>query len=437
MATARSADLSSDNTRFDGLAGRVVTGATIVAVVGLGLSVAMAFFGTVDVGHFGKVWMHNFLFILSIALGGLFFVIIQHLTRAGWSVGVRRIAEGLASNLRWMWVLFLPIVALFFSGRLGAVYPWADIELIRTVNPAEAHLVEAKSAFLNPTFFFIRAAIYFIVWFALGSYFWKRSVRQDQMSDPSLAIGVTQRFQTMSAPAIILFALTTTFAAFDWIMSLNPAWFSTIFGVYFFAGSCCAGFAAMIVVLTVLRRSHKLEGIVTPEHFQDLGKLLFAFGIVFWAYIGFSQYMLIWYANLPETTGWFIARQLGDWKWVSVALIVGHFAIPFVLFISKHPKRIQATALFVALWMLAIQWVDLYWLIMPEIPHNLASFSSHAQLNVEYGNTRTGLLDPLNWTTLIGMLGLLTAFTAQALRSHSLVPLHDPRLHESLAFENM
>ncbi len=437
MATHRTADLSTANTRFDGGAGRVTTVATAAAVVGLGLSAALVFFGSVDVGRFGKVWMHNFLFILSLALGGLFFVIIQHLARAGWSVAVRRVAEAMASNLRWMWLLFLPIVVLWMTGKLGAVYPWADIELIRTINPAEAHLVEAKTAYLNPTFFFIRAAIYFAVWFALGTYFWRLSVRQDSAVDAASAAATTSRFQRMSAPAIMLFGLTTTFAAFDWIMSLNPAWFSTIFGIYFFAGSCCGGFAAMIVILTLLRRQGKLEGIVTPEHFQDLGKLLFGFGIVFWAYIGYSQYMLIWYANLPETTGWFHARQLGGWKWVSVALIFGHFLVPFVLFISRHPKRIPATALFVAVWMLAIHWIDLYWLIMPEIPHDLGQMKSHAELIARHGETTTGLLDPLNWTTLLGMLGLFVAFTNQALRAHALIPIHDPRLHESLAFENM
>jgi hypothetical protein len=373
----------------------------------------------------------------ALCLGGLFFVIIQHLTRAGWSVVVRRIAEAFAANLRWIWILFLPIAALAVFGKLGQLFPWADLHQLAQEHPDEIELVEKKAAFLNTPFFFTRAAVYFAAWGVLGAYFWSRSNRQDETSDPEACVEITQRMQTLAAPAMLLFGLTATFAAFDWLMSLNPAWYSTIFGVYYFAASCTGAFAAMIVVLVLLHRRGKLVGVVTTEHFHDLGKLLFAFGMVFWAYIAFSQYMLIWYSNQPETTGWFLARQLGQWKWVSLALLFGHFVVPFLLFISRHPKRFEATLLFVAVWMLAFAWIDIYWLAMPEIPHDLGAAKTYNEIAAKYADESAGLLDPLNYAVLLGMIGLFVAATVQSLRSRSLVPTHDPRLAESLAFENI
>lgn len=437
MASPRSADLSAANTRLDDTAGTVVGVGAVAAVVGLGAAAGLVFMGKVETAQFSRVWIQNLMFILSLCLGGLFFVLIQHLTRAGWSVVVRRIAEAFAANLRWVWLLFVPVVGLALFGKLGELFPWADMTQMAQDHPAEARLVAQKSAFLNVPFFFIRAATYFVIWAALGAYFWRTSLRQDEAAGRDAEIAITRRMQTLAAPGIILFGLTTTFAAFDWLMSLNPAWYSTIFGVYYFAASCTSAFSAMIVVLVVLHRRGKLEGLVTAEHFQDLGKMLFAFGMVFWAYIAFSQYMLIWYSNQPETTGWFIARQMGGWKWLTIGLLFGHFIIPFLLFISKHPKRIEGSLLFMACWMLVFSWLDIYWLAMPQIPHDLSSFHTYNELAAKYADQSTGLGNLVNYAVLLGMMGLFVAFTVQSLRSRSLIPAHDPRLAESLAFENM
>jgi len=279
----------------------------------------------------------------------------------------------------------------------------------------------------------LRSVLYFVVWAVLGWWFWSTSIRQDASGD----IALTQRMQTMSAPAAILFGLTISFAAVDWIMALNPAWFSTIFGVYFFAACCTGGFAAIIVALVMIQRSGRLVGVVTAEHYQDLAKLLFAFGIVFWAYIAFSQYMLIWYANLPETTGWFHARQIGHFKWLSLALLFGHFVFPFLLFISKHPKRLRGTVLGMALWMLVLHWLDLYWLVVPVIPKDIYYMESYEQLATAYADAPTRLASLANWTILLGMGGIMVGATIRSLRSCVLVPARDPRLDESLAFENM
>ncbi|HMN94849.1 MAG TPA: hypothetical protein PKC43_01080 [Phycisphaerales bacterium] len=435
---ARKADLSSTladaNIRLDGGVESIVRNAWIVGGVGIVAALAWAFLSGSGAERIGRVWIVTYSFVLSIALGGLFFTIVQHLTRAGWSVVVRRIAEAYAANLRWMWLLFaVPVLLLLVTGKFGYVFPWADLAHMREVHPDEATLVEKKTAYLNVPFFLLRSTAYLAIWAALGWFFWRRSTEQD--ADGGIA--ATERMQRWAPAGIILFGLSTTFAAFDWIMSLNPAWFSTIFGVYFFAASCTSAFAAMIVALVLLERRGKLVGVVTAEHFQDLGKLLFAFGIVFWAYIAFSQYMLIWYSNQPETTGWYIARQMGGWKWLSIALLFGHFVIPFLLLVSKHPKRYTTTLLFVAAWMLVFSWLDLYWLVMPQIPEGLATATSYRALAEENAGVSTRLADPLNWLALLGFVGLFVGSTLRTLAGHALIPVRDPRLAESLAFENM
>jgi hypothetical protein len=187
-----------------------------------------------------------------------------------------------------------------------------------------------------------------------------------------------QRFAPIG---LILYALTQTFAAFDWMMSLEPHWFSTMYPVYFFAASCCGFFAFTILLVFFLQRNGRITSEVTVEHYQDAGKLLFAFGIVFWAYIAFSQYMLIWYANIPEETGWYLTRQMGGWLMVSVLLLLGHFAFPFLAIISRHPKRMKPVIAIAAGWMLFMHFIDLYWLVKPHVPaEEFAKATSYGQV---------------------------------------------------------
>lgn len=433
-ASAHPADLSAQNVQLPSLALGLRNAAFGVGVLGLAAGAAIGYlgmFGT-DAHHFWRAYLVAFLFALTICLGGLFFVFIQHLTRAGWSVAVRRPAEALASNLRWIWVLFLPFAVLWATGGADIVWPWANLENLAKIAPEEAHLVEAKTAFLNPTRFWICAVVYFAAWALLANFFVGNSRAQDATGDKAHS----QRMTKWAGPAAIVFGLTTTFAAFDWIMSLSPAWFSTMFGVYFFCGCATAGFASMILVTVRLQKLGALKGIVTGEHYHDLGKFLWAFGIVFWAYIGFSQYMLIWYANIPEETGWFLARQLGGWAWVSVALLFGHFIIPFVAFVSRWPKRWPMVIAAGAVWMLAFHYVDLYWLVMPHIPHDIGTFRTYAEASAKYGATETHFANPANFLLLAGMIGLVVAGTITALSRAALVPTRDPRLAESLRFEN-
>ena len=249
---------------------------TIAGVVLLVVGFAMV---RTNPGFAAKAWLQAWLFAVSLSLGALFFVIIQHLTRAGWSVVVRRVAECIAANLAWLWLGFLPIAWLWFDGRLDTLFPWANLDHLRETAPDEAALVAKKAAFLNPGFFMIRAAAYLLVWALLARFFVSNSVAQD--SDRSVAR--SEKMGKWAGPAAILFGLTTTFAAFDWIMSLNPAWFSTMFGVYFFAACCAGGFSAITLVCLRAQGHGLMKDLITPEHYQDLGKMLFGFGIVFWA----------------------------------------------------------------------------------------------------------------------------------------------------------
>jgi hypothetical protein len=402
---------------------------TIAGVVLLVVGFAMV---RTNPGFAAKAWLQAWLFAVSLSLGALFFVIIQHLTRAGWSVVVRRVAECIAANLAWLWLGFLPIAWLWFDGRLDTLFPWANLDHLRETAPDEAALVAKKAAFLNPGFFMIRAAAYLLVWALLARFFVSNSVAQD--SDRSVAR--SEKMGKWAGPAAILFGLTTTFAAFDWIMSLNPAWFSTMFGVYFFAACCAGGFSAITLVCLRAQGHGLMKDLITPEHYQDLGKMLFGFGIVFWAYIAFSQYMLIWYGNVPEETTWFMARQIGQWRIVSAALLFGHFVIPFLFLISRWTKRWRGTLTFGVVWMLVFHWVDLAYLIQPVIPHDIGKYDTYDALLAAYANEAAPVLNPGLLALSVGMLFLLVGRTLARLVRTGLLCKGDPRLAESLRFEN-
>jgi len=358
-----------------------------------------------DLGHrFFHAYLVSFTFYLSLSLGGLFFVILQHLTRSGWSVVVRRPAECIASNLWLLAVLALPLIP-----GIRHLYHWADADAV-----ARDHLLHGKEPYLNVQFFLIRLAVYFVVWIALAAFFRRNSVRQDSTGDAAL----TLRMQKWSAPAMLLFAVTATFAAFDLLMSLDPHWYSTIFGVYYFSGGVLGFFATLTLTVLLLQRFGRLSHAVTAEHYHDLGKLVFAF-TVFWAYIAFSQYMLIWYANIPEETVWYLRRQHGEWAVVGLALLFGHFVVPFLVLMSRWQKRRPGVLAACCAWVLLMHLLDMYWLVVPQTSPT---------------NARPTLIDV---TCFLGVGGLYVAGLALSLRRQALVPLRDPRLRESLAFENV
>jgi hypothetical protein len=377
----------------------------VLAVLGLGGSLALGLLGSGEARHqLWHSWLVGALFVLGIALGGLFFVLVHHATQAGWSVAVRRVAENAMATLPFLALLFVP---LLFG--MGDLFHWSHDEAVK-----QDLLLQHKQPYLNVGFFLLRTVVYFAVWSALAFWFGRLSRLQDETGEREL----TRRMRRASPPGLLLFGVTVTFFAFDWLMSLNPHWYSTIFGLYFFAGSVMAFFAFLALFTIAGRRAGLLVEVVSAEHQHDIGKLLFGF-VVFWAYMAFSQYLLIWYANLPEETIFFAQRFTGSWRTLSIVLALGHFVVPFFFLMPRTIKRSPTALAAAALWLLAMHVLDLYWLVMP---------------NLHIDGMAPDLLDA---AALIGCCGLFLAAFGGVLKRRALVPLRDPRLPESLTFENV
>ncbi len=371
-----------------------------LAVVGIAVC---AILGPGNPRQFFFSWLVAFVFFLSLAIGGLFFVLIQYASQGSWGIVVRRIGETVFATMPVMAVLFVP---LLFG--LHDLFSWS-------VPGAADHdaLLKWKSPFLNVTFFVIRAAIYFVSWSAIAIVYYSRSRSQDVTGDAA----VSARLRRFAGPALIVMAITSTFASIDWIVSLSPQWYSTMFGVYFFAGSFIGFIALMSVLVPVMRRVGLLDTIVTPEHLHDIGKFLFAF-MCFWAYIAFSQFLLIWYANIPEEAVFYRARTTASWKMVSILLMVGHFGVPFLYLMGRTVKRHAATLALGGAWLLVMHAVDVYWQVMPTL------------------HTEGVRITALDIAAFAAVGGCFVAAVGWLMRRQALVPLRDPRLPESLAFEN-
>ncbi len=302
--------------------------------------------------------------------------------------------------------MFLPILALS-----STIYPWLD--------PARAHgdhLIHEKSGYLNQTFFLIRCAVYFVTRIGFALFFYKNSRAQDASGDRVLS----EKMQGAAAPATALFALSISFAAFDWMMSLDPHWYSTMWGVYTFAGALVGSHAVLSMATRKINVERWGGDLVTTEHQHDVGKYTFAW-VVFWAYIGFSQFMLIWYANIPEETIFYRHRWEHGWSTVSLALLVGHFIVPFLLLISRHAKR-GPVLVVAAFLLLVMHYVDIYWIVMPAIAWPKDVHFEPSWIDVG------GLLAPF---------GVVGAFIARKAATDPVVPLRDPYVAEAMKAENL
>lgn len=413
-----SVDIRQDRLWLSESAGGLARAALVVGGVGLAASLLLSL---VSAESFFRGYLVNLAYFIGLALGALFFVIIQHLTRAGWSVVVRRLAENVTTALPALAVLSLPIVlpvALGLPAAIHHVYPWTDTEHV-----ASDPLLSGKAGWLSGPFFLLRMVVYFGLWIAMARYFYRGSVRQDETGDPEL----TSVMQGRSAPCIILYALSVTFFSFDLLMSLNPHWYSTIFGVYYFSGAALGFFATLAIVMYRLQRAGYVQQAISQEHYHDVGKLTFAF-LVFWAYIAFSQYMLIWYGNIPEETAWYLTRQQGPWLVLSLLLLFGHFVLPFLLLISRYPKRHPRILVGLCIWVLAAHYLDMAYLVLPH------------EVQID-GQTRAAPLhvtDVLVCVTgLAGIGGVVVWVVLERMRAAALVPTRDPRLNESLGFVNV
>jgi len=368
----------------------------ILGVLGL-IASAIGYFMNSE--QFFHSYLVAFCYWLSIGLGGLFLTLLHYLTGAVWSIVFRRLYEN--------FMILLPVLALFFIPILFGIhdlYHWSHADAVE-----HDAILKMKTPYLNIPFFAIRAGLFFLVWSLYARTYYSLSLKNDRSGDPSCLISAKRK----SPFAVIVFAVTVSFAAFDWLMSLDPHWYSTIFGVYYFAGATLATYSLITIFVIYLERLGVLKDRVTKDHYHDLGKMLFTF-TVFWAYIAFSQYFLIWYANIPEETVWFLQRWEGSWKIVSLVLAVGHFLAPFFVLLIRAMKRNLVVLAVMSMWLLIMHFVDLYWLVLPNLHKHHAVFHW------------------LDITTLIGIGGIFIALVFRLSAKYAIIPINDPRLKESI-----
>ncbi|MBL8890030.1 MAG: quinol:cytochrome C oxidoreductase [Planctomycetaceae bacterium] len=423
MHAVKKTKVTSPNVSLGDASGSLVLLGGVGGLVLIGAAFAMSFFVANGVSSFLHVYLVNFLFFISISLGALFFVLIQHLTRAGWSVAVRRIAEVMAGTIPYLAILFIPIL---LSVVAPSIYGASEYLLYLWVNPkysSEILAPDKAAYYLNPTLFGVRAAVYFAAWFMLSRYYLNRSRIQDENGDHTL----TTRMQFWSAPSVLLFAITVIFASFDWSMSLAPIWFSTIWPVYFFAGGMLGAFCTIILILLMLQKRGILGDDVTEDHYHDLSKFTFGF-IFFWSYIAFSQFILIWYANIPEETIWYQPRLNNGWRWASLLLLCGHTLVPFLLMMPRTLRRSKNYLWYAVIALLAMHWFDHFWIVMPQM---FVSFNDLAELGTDLG-TPKHIFGPVEACCFLGMALLYVAFFCWEAGDRPLIPLRDPRLTESL-----
>jgi len=360
--------------------------------------------------QFAFSWLFAFIYFFTILIGCLFWILVHHATDSGWGIVVRRQMENLAALLPWMVLFFVPLVLFRFE-----IWNWLTAKDHLEANPALGDKIgyfELHFGSVILPFFWIRAALYFLYFAGAAIYFRRTSVRQDSDGDPRWSI----QMRGFSFVGIILFALGTTFMAFDWLASLDYRWASTMWGVYIFAGSAGAAMALIILVVLGLKNAGYLS-FVNAEHYHMMGKLLFCFSI-FWGYIGFSQYMLIWYGNIPEETSWFLRRNIGSWNTLSITLVVGRFFIPFLYLLFQYTKRTPRFLAFMSLWVLAMHLLDIFVTIDPFI------HPAGVQVSWLDGATLSAIGFPLAFLFLRGLGGA------------SLFPTRDPRLLESVNVSN-
>lgn len=375
---------------------RIQVSALIIGVVALGLCIVGGFIST---QQFFRSYLFAYLFWFGIALGSLAWMALQHLVRGGWGFVIQRPLEFSARTLPLMLILFIPI--LF---GIKELYTWANPTVV-----ASDQLLQHKKLYLNTPFFIIRALVYFGLWIFFAYLVSNWSLRQDRTGEP----GLTRKIKLVSAPLLGVYVLTLTFASIDWGMSLNPHWFSTMYGILFLVGQGLSSLAFVVIAIRWLSRYKPLSEVVTAQHYHDLGNLMLTF-VVLWAYTAFSQMLIVWAGNLPEEITWYLDRWEGGWQWLGVVLALFHFAVPFIVLLSRRAKRRAEILVKVALAMLFMRLVDLYWLIAPSL--HPGEFSIHW----------------MDVVAPIGIGGIWVAFFIWQLKGRALLPTNDPRLAEVL-----
>ena len=372
-------------------------------VVGIIFGLASLVGAFLNIEQFFRAYLIGFVFWIGITLGCLGLLMLQYLTSGAWGTVIRRVLEAGTRTLPLMILLFVPL-AVF---GLAHVYQWVHPELIK--DEAARKIVEQKHLYLNTSFFWIRTGIYFLFWGGLTWFLNKWSRENDRTADPKFLSWLTK----LSGPGIVFFVFMVSFASFDWVMSLDAEWFSTIFGLLFLVNWVLSAFAFVITVMVLLSTRKPMLGVVAPAHFHDLGKLLLAF-VMLWAYFSFSQYLIIWSGNIPEETKWYLHRLRGGWGYVGLLIILLHFALPFVLLLSRDLKRNARTLMRVALLVFVMRFIDLVWLIVPEF--------HRGELHFVW----------MDFVAPTGIGGIWLWCFAWELKKRPLFPFNDPGLEEAI-----
>lgn len=370
----------------------------LALIVGAVFTVLFAIGFFMDREQFFHSYLFAFSFWAGISVGSLALLMLQHLTGGGWGLVIRRVLEAATRTLPLMLILFVPIV-------LGAhrIYSWTNGQVL-----AEHPVLSEKAKYLNLSFFTVRAAVYFAIWLALAFFLNRWSLMQDKTADRKF----TKRMQLISGPGMVLFVFTVTFASIDWFMSLDPEWSSTIYGFVFVASWSLSALAFVVAVMAALAKHEPMNNVVGQSHFHDLGKLLLAL-VMLWTYFAFSQFLIIWSGNLPEEISWYLSRTRGTWGVIALAVVILHFAFPFLFLLSRSFKRNAGKLVIVAVLILVMRLVDLFWTLAP----SFADGQFH--------------LNPMDLIAPIGMGGLWLATFAWALRQRPLIPINDP-LYETV-----
>ena len=368
-----------------------------VAVVGLAL--LGVGYATASHEHFFRSYLLAFIFWSGVALGSLAWSMVHHLSGGAWGVVTRRVFEAASRTLPFMALFFVPI-----AFGMHELYIWARPEVV-----AKDPILQFKQPYLNVTFFYVRAAVYFVIWTLLAYGLSAWSLQQDRGYDEKRAL----RMQRLSGGGLVLYAVTIFFMSVDWMMSIDPHWFSTIYGILFMGNQGLSAMAFTIAVIVLLARTEPMSRVVGPNHLHDLGKLSLAF-VMLWAYFNFSQFLIIWSGNLPEEIPWYLARMKGGWEWVSIVLIVGHFALPYLLLLNRDLKRTGTTVAAIAILIIVMRFVDIFWLIGPE--HGKPLLAVHW----------------LDFVAPIALGGVWLALFLWQLGTRPLVPVTEPTLHEAI-----
>ncbi|HWZ32764.1 MAG TPA: hypothetical protein VNX18_15585 [Bryobacteraceae bacterium] len=356
-----------------------------------------------DPTRFFRSYIVAFAFTAAVGLGSFFFVMVQYLTGSAWSVTVRRIMENIMVTLPLGAILFIPV-----AFGLKDIYSWTNPAVV-----AASEALKAKSGYLSQNFFLIRTYVFFALWSIWIWGIYSQSTKQDTEKSVRQMYVVSR----WCAPGLFLVVVVGTFAAFDWLMSVEPAWYSTIFGLYVLSGGALTFFAIVTLVALGFRRAGILTNSITMEHYHDLGKWMFAM-TAFYTYIAFSQYLLIWYANLPEETIWYRHRMAGGWFWIAIAMPFIRFIIPFFTLLCRPAKRSLGVIALIAVWSIVVEYVDLYWVVMP------AYYKDGPQIHW------------LDFATLAATVSLCGLVFWSRFKKHKMVPVGDLRFEQSLNFEN-